>query len=167
MSLSRLKPFSVPGSQWPFLTIAFQPWRHHKRPTSSKFHASFWVQGGIFSFVVTERWGDGDMEAGGRDLRGRRETVGAAVSALQSVVSGEAISMQISCTSPAGISSWAAAFQALLHFRCFTSSHPFWLLYHSPGSESINWRCSPWTKSDSACSWLMRNCFIITRRHTG
>lgn len=45
------------------------------------------------------------MEAGGRDARGRRETVGAAVSALQSVVSGEVISMQISCTSPAGISS--------------------------------------------------------------
>lgn len=76
-----------------------------KDPLVPNFLASFWVQGGIFSFVVTERWGDGDMEAGGRDARGRRETVGAAVSALQSVVSGEVISMQISCTSPAGISS--------------------------------------------------------------
>lgn len=87
------------------MTIAFQPWRHYKRPTSPKFLASFWVQGGIFSFVVTERLGDGDTEAGGRDPRGKRETVSAAVSALQNVVSGEVISMQISCMSPAGISS--------------------------------------------------------------
>ena len=54
---------------------------------------------------MTERLGDGDMEAGGRDPRGKRETASAAVSALQNVVSGEVISMQISCMSPAGISS--------------------------------------------------------------